>query len=100
MDEQIEFSIMKVAYSGLTKENMPERLQFVLKAPTRVLRKNSLTIVAKNITLQLLLFIEEAKEIFEKLNKQYQTRNTCIVVLQFPGKVKKIHIQQKFCKNT
>ena len=48
------------------KENMPEHLQFVLKEPISVLRQNSPTAVAKNLTLQL-LFIEEADRIFKNL---------------------------------
>ena len=46
IDEGIELSIMKVAYSGITKENMPKHLKLVLIEPTRVSRQNSPTIVA------------------------------------------------------
>lgn len=42
----------------------------MLKKPTRVSRQNSLTIVAKNITSQL-LFIEEANQLHAFLKRQH-----------------------------
>ena len=63
IDERIELLILSIVYNGLTKENIPKQLQFVLKKPTLVSRQNSPK--TKNLTPQL--FIEEANKIFKNL---------------------------------
>ena len=65
IDVRIELLILSIVYNGLTKENIPKQLQFVLKKPTVVLRQNSPKTKAKNLTSQL--FIEEANKIFKNL---------------------------------
>lgn len=70
---------MKAVFSGLTKENTPEHLQFISNEPTWVLRQNSSTIVAKNITTVTIYW--RGKQNNYKLDKQYQTRNMCGVAL-------------------
>lgn len=56
----------KLVQNGLINENIPKHLQLVLKKPTGESRQNSVIIVVKNITSQL-LFIEEANEILKNL---------------------------------
>ena len=44
LNENIKSSIPEAAFNGLTKENIPEELQFVLKEPNQLSREISIAI--------------------------------------------------------
>ena len=52
IDRRTEFSILKVVYNSLAKENTSEHCQFELREPTLVLRQNSSTL-AENLEPKL-----------------------------------------------
>ena len=67
LKERVDSSILKLAYNGVNKENMPANMKHELKKPTRTLRNNSPIIIVKDKNMNKSTFIEEANDIFKEL---------------------------------